>query len=102
MHVRDSDDGESIVRRKTGVEPVGMGAGQGGQARPDCGPGANRTAKKRPVALAPSRLHTGPRVRITAPGNVETVLTDDAASRTLRDYFLAYNPRLPHEHPLHF
>ncbi len=36
-------------------------------------------------------LHPKPRVVITAPTNVETVVTDDPKSRTLRIHFLAYN-----------
>ena len=36
-------------------------------------------------------LHPTPRVEITAPANVETVVTDDAANRTLRIHLLAYN-----------
>ena len=38
-------------------------------------------------ALIPRR-----RVEITAPANVEAVVTDDPESRTLRVHFLAYNP----------
>jgi hypothetical protein len=36
-------------------------------------------------------LHPNPRVRITAPANVEAVMTDDPASRTLRVHLIAYN-----------
>lgn len=36
-------------------------------------------------------LHPKPRVEIAAPANVETVVTDDPKSRTLRIHFLAYN-----------
>ena len=36
-------------------------------------------------------LHPNPRVEITAPANVETVVTDDPGSSTLRIHFLAYN-----------
>lgn len=37
-------------------------------------------------------LHPTPRVEVTAPANVETVVTDDPATRTLRVHFIAYNP----------
>lgn len=36
-------------------------------------------------------LNPTPRVRITAPAYVETVVTDDAASRTLRVHLLGYS-----------
>jgi hypothetical protein len=36
-------------------------------------------------------LHPHPRVRITAPANVEAVVTDDPATRTLRVHLVAYN-----------
>ncbi len=36
-------------------------------------------------------LDPAPRVRITAPANVEAVITDDAAVRTLRVHLLGYN-----------
>jgi hypothetical protein len=35
-------------------------------------------------------LNPTPRVEITAPANIETVVTDDPKSRTLRVHFLAY------------
>ncbi len=35
-------------------------------------------------------LHPSPRVRIEAPANVETVVTDDPTNRTLRVHFIAY------------
>jgi hypothetical protein len=37
-------------------------------------------------------LHPNPRVRVTAPANVEAVVTDDPATRTLRVHLIAYNP----------
>ena len=36
-------------------------------------------------------LHSKPRVEITAPANVEAVVTDDPATQTLRIHFIAYN-----------
>jgi hypothetical protein len=36
-------------------------------------------------------LQPAPRVRITAPANVEAVVTDEAATRTLRVHFIAYS-----------
>lgn len=36
-------------------------------------------------------LNPAPRVRITAPANVEAVVTDDPATRTLRIHLIAYN-----------
>lgn len=37
-------------------------------------------------------LHPNPRVRIKAPVNVETIVTDDKANRLLRIHLLGYNP----------
>ncbi len=37
------------------------------------------------------RLHPKPQVRITAPANVEVVVTDDPDSKTLRVHLIAYN-----------
>jgi hypothetical protein len=37
-------------------------------------------------------LHPNPVVEVTAPANVETVVTDDRATRTLRIHLLGYNP----------
>ncbi len=36
-------------------------------------------------------LSPAPRVRVQAPANVETVVTDDPATRTLRVHLIAYN-----------
>jgi hypothetical protein len=36
-------------------------------------------------------LNPTPRIRITAPANVEAVVTDDPATRTLRVHLIAYN-----------
>jgi Hypothetical glycosyl hydrolase 6 len=36
-------------------------------------------------------LHPNPRVQVSAPANVETVISDDPAGRTLRVHFIAYN-----------
>ena len=36
-------------------------------------------------------LHPNPLVNITAPANVEAVVTDDPATRTLRVHLLGYN-----------
>jgi hypothetical protein len=36
-------------------------------------------------------LQPAPRVEIAAPANIETVVTDDPAARTLRVHFIAYN-----------
>ncbi|MFM7102318.1 MAG: hypothetical protein ACKO3N_14220, partial [Verrucomicrobiota bacterium] len=43
-------------------------------------------------ARAVRLLHPRPRVRIEAPANVEAVVTDDPATRTLRIHFMAYHP----------
>lgn len=45
-------------------------------------------------------LHPTPLVDVTAPANVETVLTDDPAKRTLRVHLIAYNPT-PQTTPAH-
>jgi hypothetical protein len=42
-------------------------------------------------ANAVRHLHPYPRVRINAPANVESVVTDDLTHRTLRVHFMAYN-----------
>jgi hypothetical protein len=42
-------------------------------------------------ANAVRRLDPNPRVRIDAPANVEAVVTDDPATRTLRIHLIAYN-----------
>lgn len=42
-------------------------------------------------ARAVRLLHPNPQVRITAPANLEAVVTDDPATRTLRVHFIAYN-----------
>jgi hypothetical protein len=47
---------------------------------------------RRLLAHAVRLLNPTPRVSITAPANVETVVTDDSASRTLRVHCIAYNP----------
>ncbi|MHC1769294.1 MAG: hypothetical protein AB9869_34275 [Verrucomicrobiia bacterium] len=43
------------------------------------------------LASAVQLLHPRPRLRIRAPSTVETVVTDDPASRTLRIHLLGYN-----------
>lgn len=47
---------------------------------------------RRLLGNAVGLLNPSPRVRISAPANVETVVTEDLASRTLRIHFIAYNP----------
>ncbi len=47
---------------------------------------------RRLFANAARLLNPAPRVRVEAPANVEAVVTDDPASRTLRVHFIAYNP----------
>jgi hypothetical protein len=44
------------------------------------------------LANAVRFLHPSPRIQITAPANIETVITDDPANRILRVHFIAYNP----------
>jgi hypothetical protein len=43
------------------------------------------------LANAVRLVNPAPRVRITAPANVEAVVTDDPATRTLRVHLIAYN-----------
>ncbi|HLJ55769.1 MAG TPA: hypothetical protein VKT77_12090 [Chthonomonadaceae bacterium] len=45
-------------------------------------------------------LHPRRRVTVAAPANVESVVTDDSATRTLRVHFIAYNA-LPQTTPAH-
>jgi hypothetical protein len=47
---------------------------------------------RRLLANAVRFLHPSPRIQITAPANVETVITDDPANRIMRVHFIAYNP----------
>ncbi len=56
------------------------------------------TAGEHPVVEARKLLcnairlhHSAPRVRITAPANVEAVVTDDPQGRKLHIHFIAYN-----------
>ena len=46
---------------------------------------------RRLFANAVRLLHPRPRVRVDAPANVEAVVTDDPANRTLRIHLIAYN-----------
>jgi hypothetical protein len=46
---------------------------------------------RRLLANAIRFMHPAPQVRIEAPSNVEAVVTDDPATRTLRVHFIAYN-----------
>jgi hypothetical protein len=46
---------------------------------------------RRLLSQAVRYLDPLPRVQITAPANVEAVVTDDAAARTLRIHLLGYN-----------
>jgi hypothetical protein len=46
---------------------------------------------RRLLANAVRLLNPKPRLRITAPATVETIVTDDPATRTLRIYLLGYN-----------
>jgi len=47
---------------------------------------------RRLLCQAVRSLNPNPRIRITAPANVEAVVTDDAAARTLRVHLLAWIP----------
>ena len=46
---------------------------------------------RRLIASAVRLLHPSPRVRVTAPANVEAIITDDPTSRTLHIHLLGYN-----------
>jgi hypothetical protein len=46
---------------------------------------------RRLLANAVRLLHPRPRVRVDAPANVEAIVTDDPATRTLRIHLIAYN-----------
>lgn len=46
---------------------------------------------RRLFANAVRLLHPQPRVRVDAPANVEAIVTDDPATRTLRIHLIAYN-----------
>jgi Hypothetical glycosyl hydrolase 6/Beta-galactosidase trimerisation domain len=75
------------------VHPVGRGTVFTFAASPDASTGGEHHVPeaRRLLANAVRFLNPHPRVAITAPANVETVVTDDPAARTLRIHFIGYN-----------
>jgi hypothetical protein len=49
------------------------------------------TETRKLFAEAVRFLNPSPQVRVTAPANVESVVTEDTATRTIRIHFIAYN-----------
>ncbi len=75
------------------LHPVGKGTVLAFAGSPDFATaGEHHIVEVRKLfANAVRLLHPDPRVRVTAPANVESVVTDDPASRTLRVHLVAYN-----------
>ncbi len=75
------------------LNKVGRGAVMTFAASPDWATASDHhlTETRKLLAHAVRLLSPAPRMIIDAPINVQTVVTDDAASRTLRVHFLGYN-----------
>jgi hypothetical protein len=75
------------------LNPVGRGIVLTFAGSPDFATGSEHhiVETRRLFANAVRLLSPAPRIHITAPANVETVVTDDPATRTLRIHLIAYN-----------
>jgi hypothetical protein len=75
------------------INPVGKGTVLTFAASPDFATASEHhiVEARKLFANAVRFLHPYPRVRIAAPANVESVVTDDPAARTLRVHLIAYN-----------
>jgi hypothetical protein len=75
------------------LNPVGKGTVLTFASSPDFATASEHhiVEARKLFANAVRLLHPHPRVRITAPANVEAVVTDDPATRTLRIHMIAYN-----------
>jgi hypothetical protein len=84
----DSPVGPAIL-----IHPLGKGVVLTLAGSPDFSTASEHhiTETRKVFRNAVRYLHPSPRVEIEAPANVEAVVTDDAATRTLRVHFLAYS-----------
>jgi hypothetical protein len=75
------------------VNPFGKGIVLTFAASPDFATASEHhtVEARRLLRNAVRLLNPTPRIEITAPANVEAVVTDDPATRTLRVHFIAYN-----------
>ncbi len=75
------------------LNPVGKGTVLTFAGSPDSATASEHhiVETRKLFANAVRLLNPTPRVRITAPANVEAVVTDDPATRTLRIHLIAYN-----------
>jgi hypothetical protein len=75
------------------LNPVGKGTVLTFAASPDFATASEHqiVEARKLLANAVRLLHPAPRVRLDAPANVEAVVTDDPATRTLRVHLIAYN-----------
>ncbi len=84
----DAPVGPAVLRNRIGAGEVLTFAGS-----PDYATASDHhiVEARRLLASAVHLLHPSPRVKITAPANVEAIVTDDSTSRTLRIHLLGYN-----------
>ncbi len=84
---------ESVVGPAVLLNRVGKGQVLTFAGSPDWATASEHhiTEARQLLASAVRFLNPHPRVRVEAPTNIETVITDDAATRTLRIHFLGYN-----------
>ena len=75
------------------VHPVGQGTVLTFAGSPDFATASEHhvVEARKLFAQAVRFLQPNPRVRVTAPANVEAVVTDDPATGTLRVHLIAYN-----------
>lgn len=80
--------GPAILRHKIGAGEVLTFAGS-----PDYAAASEHhiVEARRLLTSAIRLLHPTPRVRVSAPATVESIITDDSANRTLRIHLLGYN-----------
>lgn len=84
----DSPVGPALLRHRIGSGEVLTFAGS-----PDYATASEHhiAEARRLLVSAVHLLHPYPQVRVSAPANVESIITDDRANRTLRIHLLGYN-----------
>ncbi len=84
---------DSLVGPAIFLNEIGHGKVLTFACSPDCATASEHhiVEARRLLVNAVRFLHPNPRLRITAPTTVETVVTDDPAQRTLRIHLLGYN-----------
>ena len=84
---------QQVVGPAVLLNPVGKGTVLTFAGSPDAATASEHhiVETRKLYANAVRFLNSTPRVRITAPANVEAVVTDDPATRTLRIHLIAYN-----------